>query len=113
MADNRRFQVDSFHRHILPRRALRLADQGVLSLKTLWAELAQLRWTAICTVVWGECPETGILTRFPLVFESAIPMSGLRTLFGHHCKSVIDRLQSWASLAWTHDNAIHDLPFDA
>ncbi len=35
-----------------------LAAQGVLSLKTLWAELAHLRRTAVCgpacTVVWGE-----------------------------------------------------------
>jgi hypothetical protein len=54
-----------------------LAEQGVLSLKCLWAELAHLRGTAaaiLCVeptrpdphavVVWGGCPETGILTRF-------------------------------------------------
>ena len=39
-------------------------------------------------------------------------MSGLRILFGHHCKSAIDRLQPWASFAWMHDNAIHDSPLD-
>ena len=54
-----------------------LASQGVLSLKTLWAELAHLRGTAaalLCVeptrpdphavVVWGGCPATGILPRF-------------------------------------------------
>ena len=30
----------------------------------------------------------------------------------YHCKSAIDCLQSWASFAWMHDNAIHDSPFD-
>ena len=45
-----------------------LAAQGVLSLKTLWAELAQLRYTAgcgpACPVVWGGWPEMATLTRF-------------------------------------------------
>ncbi|MCU0717590.1 MAG: hypothetical protein MUD03_15835, partial [Pirellula sp.] len=54
-----------------------LAAPGVLSMKTLWAELAHLRPTAVCgparTVVWGGCPATGILTRFFLRF-------GLQTL---------------------------------
>ena len=44
-----------------------LASQGVLSLKTLWSELAHLRGTALCEsackVVRGGCPSTGILTR--------------------------------------------------
>ena len=29
-----------------------------------------------------------------------------------HCRSAIDRLQSCASIAWMHDNAIHDLAGD-
>ncbi len=45
-----------------------LAAQGVLSLKTLWAELAHLRPTAVCgparTVVWGERSAMAVLTRF-------------------------------------------------
>lgn len=47
-----------------------LQSQGLLSLKSLWAELASLRQTAWCgpagQVVWGGWPETGILTRFIL-----------------------------------------------
>ena len=45
-----------------------LAEQGVLSLKTLWAELAHLRPTARCgparPVVWGGRPARAGLTRF-------------------------------------------------
>ena len=54
-----------------------LAAQGVLSMKTLWAELAHLRSTAVCgparTVVWGGCPATGILTRFALLLGAPSP----------------------------------------
>ena len=52
----------------------------------------------------------------PFVFDSAI----LRNWIGSKCQNYeprlvhsthrIDRLQSWASFAWMHDNAIHDLP---
>gem|GEM_PF-1075419 len=54
-----------------------LADQGVLSLKTLWAELAHLRSTtgcgSACPVVWGGYPETGILTRFTHPLDRRFP----------------------------------------
>jgi hypothetical protein len=54
-----------------------LAAQGVLSMKTLWAELAHLRSTAVCgsarTVVWGGCPATGIFTRFCQFFVQREP----------------------------------------
>jgi hypothetical protein len=49
-----------------------LAAQGVLSMKTLWAELAHLRSTAVCgparSVVWGGCPAMGILSRLDSSF---------------------------------------------
>ncbi len=42
-----------------------LAAPGVLSMKTLWAELAHLRPTAVCgparTVVWGGCRQRASL----------------------------------------------------
>ncbi len=44
------------------------AAQGVLRLKTLWAELAHLRPTAVCgpacPVVWGGRSAMTVLTRF-------------------------------------------------
>ena len=54
-----------------------LAAQGMLSLKTLWAELTPLRGTAVCgpacTVVWGGRPDRDVLTRI-LAFMVALTL---------------------------------------
>ena len=46
-------------------------------------------------------------------FSQRFQCQGYEPLVRPHCKSAINRLQSWASFAWMHDNAIHDSPFDA
>jgi hypothetical protein len=60
----------------------------------------------------GQNPKMGCFvcaTIVPVDFESASPMSGIP--IGYYTIP-IDRLQSWASFEWMHDNAIHDLPSD-